>query len=231
MPNGIEASRHRSYKYFPSKKKLTLEFETDERVVVIDGYVESNDPTIFSSEEYTQISIICTDPHFRSKTPVEQVFTGVEPVGAFEFPFENPSLDEKEIIMGELKEDKIYDIQYNGDVDTGMVITIQAKSAAMGINIYNTETREYIGLDDSKIQQVTGGYITEGDIITISTVKGDKYARLQRGVKVFNILNAIAKDSDWIQLTQGSNTIGYTATNGIDNLAFKIEYYILYEGV
>lgn len=231
MSNGIEEARHRSYKYFPTKKKLTLEFETDERVAVIDGYVESNDPTIFSSEEYTQISILCPNPYFRSKTPVEVVFTGVEPTGMFEFPFENDSLDEKLIVMGEIKEDKIYDVQYNGDADTGMLITMQAKGDVTKLNIYNTQTREKMSFDDAKIFQITGGYIQQGDIITVSTVKGEKYARLQRGVKVYNILNALARDSDWIQLTQGSNSIGYTAERGIDSLAFKIDYYVLYEGV
>lgn len=231
MPNGVEASRHRSYKYFPSKKKLTLEFETDERIVVIDGYVESNDPTIFSKDEYSQISILCPEPYFRSKTPVETVFTGVEPTGSFEFPFENNSVDEKLIVMGELKDDKIYNVQYNGDTDVGMLITIQAKDSIRGIEIYNTETREHMWIDDAKVFQITGGYITTDDVITISTVKGNKFANLQRGVRVYNILNAIGKDSDWIQLTQGNNTLGYTATNGIDFLAFKIEYYILYEGV
>lgn len=198
---------------------------------MIDGYVENNDPTIFSQDEYTQISIICTEPYFRSKTPVEVVFTGVEPNGGFEFPFENNSIDEKLIVMGELKDDKIYNVQYNGDADVGMIITIQAKESARGIEIYNTETREHMWIDDDKIFRATGGYIGADDIITICTVKGNKYATLQRGVKVYNILNAIGKDSDWIQLTQGTNVIGYTATNGLDFLAFKIEYYVLYEGV
>lgn len=231
MPNGIEASRHRAYKYFLTKKPITLEFETDDRMVVIDGYVESNDPTIFSQDEFTQISIICTEPYFRSRIPVEQVFTGVEPTGAFEFPFENNSDEKKLISLGELKDDKVYNVQYNGDADTGMLITIQAKEQARGINIYNTETREHMEINDEQIFQATGNYIMADDIITISTVKGNKYARLQRGVTVYNILNAIEKGSDWIQLTQGSNILGYTATNGIDYLAFKIEYYVLYEGV
>lgn len=231
MPNGVESSRHKSYKYFPTKKKLTLEFETDERTVVIDGYVETNDPTIFSKDEYTQVSIVCTDPYFRSKYPVETVFTSTDPYDGFEFPFENNSLSEKLIIMGEIKDDKIYDVVYPGDADVGMTIIIQAKDSARGLEIYNTDTREHMWIDDEKLFQSTGGYISTDDIITICTIKGRKSATLQRGIKVYNIINAIGKDSDWIQLTQGDNIIGYTATNGIDFLSFKIEYYILYEGV
>lgn len=231
MSNGIEESRHRSYKYFPIKKKLTLEFETDERTVAIDGYVESNDPTIFTSEEYSTISILCTDPYFRSLYPTEIIFKSLDPSGGFEFPFENNSVTENLISFGEIKDDQIYDVHYEGDADVGMIITIQAYEPATGIEIYNTETRERMSIDDLRIFQITGSYITTDDVIKISTIKGNKYATLQRGSKVYNILNAIGKDSDWIQLTQGSNILGYTATAGIDFLTFKIEYDVLYEGV
>lgn len=85
--------------------------------------------------------------------------------------------------------------------------------------------------NDSKINQVTGAMIRQGDVITISTVKNNKYARLQRGTKVYNILNCLERDSDWIQLTQGNNVIAYLATEGLDDIIFKITNYVLYEGV
>lgn len=335
--HGVESSRHKSYKFFPSKKPLTLYFETDERIIVIDGYVENNDVSIFSKDEYAQISIICTDPYFRSVQPTELVFTSTDPSGGFEFPFENEmgkieegsnssrifseiyGLDfsdglskrltasrppdsysffiyadttidyvlnelndpmflaregymfeynestgeivctqfggkvndvaitvdgnpleparsvtyfvENHITMGEIKADKVYNVVYPGDADVGMKIIIQAKDTARGIEIYNTDTRERMSIDDERLFQSTGGYISADDIITISTIKGNKYATLQRGIKLYNIINAIGKDSDWIQLTQGDNIVGYTATNGIDFLSFKVEYDVLYEGV
>lgn len=225
----IEESRHRTYKYFPSKKPLTLEFETDDRTTIINGYVESNDSTIFTQSEYTQISIICPDPYFRSKTPVDTIFTGVDPL--FEFEFSNESLTENLLIMGEIRNETIYTLNYNGDADVGVIITIQTSGVVKGLTIYNTETREQLTFDDSKISLVTGSTIVEGDIITISTVKGQKYARLQRGIKVFNILNCITKGSDWIQLTQGANIIAYIASEGLDDITFKITNYELYEGV
>ncbi len=55
----IEDVRQKSYKYFPIKKKLTLLIETDNRTAEIEGYVESNDPNIFSKEETTDISKVC----------------------------------------------------------------------------------------------------------------------------------------------------------------------------
>ena len=65
----IEDTRHDSYKYFPIKKKVTLLIETDNRICETYGYVESNEPDIFSSDETTQISIVCPDPYFYSAGP------------------------------------------------------------------------------------------------------------------------------------------------------------------
>lgn len=227
----IEQSRHKAYKYFPAKKPLSLMFETDERKIMIDGYVENNEATIFSQDSYTQISILCLEPYFRAIEPTEITFKSIDPYDGFEFPFENDSLTEDLISFGEIKNDQVYTIYYEGDSDVGMVITMQAYEPASGIEIYNVETRDHMILDDLRIFQITGSYIAIDDIITISTVKGKKYATLQRGATVYNILNAISKDSDWIQLTQGRNVIGYTATAGVDFLAFKLTYDVLYEGV
>lgn len=83
----IEAERHLTYKYFPTKKKLTLAITTDTREVYITGYVESNSPNIFSSREGTTITIICPDPKLYSVEEQKTMFAGTEPL--FEFPFES----------------------------------------------------------------------------------------------------------------------------------------------
>lgn len=93
--NSIEDVRHKSYRYFPVKKPITLIFETDNRTLGIDGYVEANDPDIFSNSEGAQISIICPNPYFYSAGTNGSntvTFYGIEP--EFEFPFSNESLDD-----------------------------------------------------------------------------------------------------------------------------------------
>lgn len=86
----IEEIRHKSYKYFPLKKKVTLLIETDKRICETYGYVESNEPNIFTSEETTQISIICPDSNLYSAGEGginSTIFYGIEPL--FEFPMSN----------------------------------------------------------------------------------------------------------------------------------------------
>lgn len=83
----IEDARHKIYKYFPIKKSITLTIETDYRTSFIEGYVESNEPDIFSEEETAQISLICPNPWFYDTGGSKDAFSGVE--NLFEFPFSN----------------------------------------------------------------------------------------------------------------------------------------------
>lgn len=91
----VEEVRHKVYQYFPLKKQVRLTFTTDIRTVYIDGYVESNETPIFSSEEYSTISIVCPDPFFYTVGASYTIFSGVIPL--FEFPFADDCLDSDDI--------------------------------------------------------------------------------------------------------------------------------------
>lgn len=230
--DSIEDARQKSYKYFPIKKKITMLIETDNRQAEIEGYVESNDPTIFSNSEGSDISIVCPDPFFYSagKNGINTtIFYGVEPL--FEFPFSNESLFEKLLIMGEIKNETERVVVYNGDAEIGVTIAIHAIGEASNITIYNTGTREVMRIDTDKMQKFTGSGIIAGDDVIICTVKGNKSVSLFRNGKTTNILNCLDKNADWFQLAKGDNIFAYTAESGSTNLQFKIENRIIYEGV
>ena len=82
----IEDARHLSYKFFPLKRKIRLEFVTDYRTLYIDGYIESNEPDIFSKDETTVISVICPDPNFYAKD-TEYGYINYTNQNELEFPF------------------------------------------------------------------------------------------------------------------------------------------------
>lgn len=232
MEPTIEAIRLKSYKFFPIKKKITLKIETDTRKVRIDGYVESNEPDIFSENESIDISIICPNPYFYDDDNSGKqvtVFYGLEPL--FEFPFSNESTTQPLLEFGNIQNYTEQTVYYEGDADTGVVITMYAIGEVSNITIYNTLTREEMHLDTAKIETLTGHGIQSGDTIIISTVIGDKSITLLRDGVYTNILNCIDKESDWFQITKGDNVFAYTADSGISNLQFRIENDILYEGV
>ena len=230
--NSIEEIRHKSYKYFPLKRKVTLRVTTDTRIAVIDGYVESNEPNIFSSEEGADISIICPYPFFYSAEGdgvQTTIFSGVEPM--FEFPFCNDSLTENLLIMGEIQHKTENVIVYEGDVETGIKMMIHAIGPATHVSIYNVTTREIMRINTDRLKALTGSAIVASDDIIIDTTRGQKSAILIRNGITTNILNCLDRDSDWFELSKGDNIFAYTAETGNEFLQFKVENKLVYEGV
>lgn len=228
----IEDLRQKSYKYFPLKKSVELTIETDNRYVKTTGYVESNEPNIFSSQEGTQISIICPDPYFYSAGEDGNNVTNfysIDPM--FEFPFSNESLDEPLLVFGEIQIKTEGAITYHGDSEIGVMIYIHAIGPATNINIYNTETREVMRINTEKISLLTGKGIVASDDIVINTAKGEKSITLIREGVSYNILNCLDKNTDWFTLAKGDNIFAFTADSGVTNLQLRVENKVIYEGV
>lgn len=228
----IEDLRQKSYKYFPLKKSVELTIETDNRYVKTTGYVESNEPNIFSSQEGTQISIICPDPYFYSAGEDGNNVTNfysIDPM--FEFPFSNESLDEPLLVFGEIQIKTEGVITYHGDSEIGVMIYIHAIGPATNINIYNTETREVMRINTEKISSLTGKGIVASDDIVINTAKGEKSITLIREGVSYNILNCLDKNTDWFTLAKGDNIFAFTADSGVTNIQFRVENKVIYEGV
>ena len=226
----IEDSRQLTYKYFPLKKLVKIEVETDNRSLETSGYVESNSPDIFSREETTQISIICLDPFFYDPNPSVTQFATVTPI--FEFPFSNESISESLIEFGTINLDTRSTIDYVGDVDTGVLITIHALGSVSGsLTIYNVETQEKMVIDLTKIKTLIGKDYGSGDDIIISTVSGDKYVQVLHDGKYTNAIAAIEKLADWFQVSVGRNIFNFTVTKGIENLVMSFSYRNAYGGI
>lgn len=235
----IEELRHKSYHFFPQKKLIKLVIETDTRTLETEGYVESNEPDIFSKNEGSAITILCPDPNLYSSDNNVTVFSGV--VAAFESPidedettvdgFSNESLDEPMIEFGAIYHKTENYIRYDGDMDTGMTIEIHALGPASNITIYNLETREKMHIDTTKLIPIVGSEIKAGDTITI--VSDDKHKSitlLRDGVKS-NIFNCLDRDSDWFMLTKGDNVFAYVTESGSENLQFRIINRLAYGGI
>lgn len=225
----IEDSRQLSYKYFPTKKEVTLTFDTDNRSCEIVGLVESNSPNIFSSESGAQISILCPDPYFYSLNDVSTVFSGVQAM--FELPFSNESLTEKLIEFGSIQSNQVTNILYEGDAYTGVDVYLHAFGPVENPMVYNTVTQEFIKIDTAKLQTLTGSGIIAGDDIHISTIRGKKQMKLTRSGVVTNILNCLDEDSSWFGLEKGDNLYSYTASSGETNLEIRFDNRVRYEGV
>lgn len=225
----IEESRLLTYRYFPIKKKVKLILETDTKTVECEGYVQGNEPTIFAEQEATVITVTCPDPAFYHGHYSSNMFSGVQPL--FELPFENNDLEENLIEFGELRTYGGTAIDYVGDIDTGMEITIHLIGTATNITIYNTETREKMAIYTDKIASLTSGALGAGDDIIINTKRGNRTAKLLRNGIYTNIISAIDKDADWLQLSRGDNVFAFSTETGETNVMITVMYRTAFGGV
>ena len=127
----IEKTRHLSYEFFSPKTKLQLLIETEDRSLLIQGYVESNEPSIFQSQVSMTVSILCPGYYFKMVNNGDDVqIVKVYGTGLFEFPFSNESLKtdlepaQKLIQFGASEDEEVYSLYYDGDADNGFLLTV-----------------------------------------------------------------------------------------------------------
>lgn len=112
---------------------------------------------------------------------------------------------------------------YEGTVSSGVVFRLFPDREMTGFTIYN----EVAGYPTQSLQFV--GEILEDDLITLSTISGNKYARVIRDSVESSILYGISPYSDWITLYPGINNLRYTAEGA--SIPITVEYNLRYGGL
>lgn len=213
----IEANRQRLYRIFPRKMPVTVYFKNKNRNVKIEGYVEVLEGDLFVQQEQIQISLICPRPYWQDMLTIRREINKV--LALFEFPF---SISEP-IPFSELLDAPRVVVDNAGDVETGILLTLSMEDSVTGLKITNITTGTYIGFDytfDAK------------DIITVSTVQGSLYAKLNRLGTEINLLNFMIEGSSWLRLGIGENELTYTVETGsADDVQANVEFQTLYGGV
>jgi len=216
MPRGkVEANRIKLYRFFQSGKPVRLYYKNDSRDVYIDGYVkQSPEGTLFTDKETLEVSLLCPMPYWKSKTSVITDISDVLPRFTFPFAIEDP------IPFSELEKGIEKTVVNNGDVESGVIIELQADGSVSDIVIYD----EYGG--SFKINYE----MQAGDLITINTYKGEKAIKLQRAGVITNLFKYVGDNPTWFILEPGDNVFILSAT-GSEFLQVRYINYNLYEGV
>ena len=230
--SSIEEVRLLSYKYFPLKKRIKFHIETDNRIAEVEGYIESNEPDIFSQEETASISIVCESAWFKDASDDGiQVIDFSDIVPLFEFEFEDDDEESPTIEFSSLEIRRENVITYNGDTDNGFIMRMFIEGSVTNPSIYNIETLESIKIDTAKVATIVGSAVKAGDEIRINSIQNEKSVTLIREGRSYNILNALDINAAWFVLHPGDNLFGYTADSGELNIMFRIESQILLQGV
>jgi Phage tail protein. len=184
--------KHLSHWFAPGNW-VNLVFETMEfDPAVISGYVESNEPNVFSNDPEHQISIICPDLYFRSaqQTVVEGT-TDFDPIA----------------------------LDYEGDTKTGFNVIITKNSGAdpdyVGVRLSNPN-EEFVQVDPT-----TGPAVDATTQIEINTVPGDKYIHaIPAGDPVINRLND-SEINTWPTISPGTVDFTVYSNAGVQDWVLK----------
>lgn len=225
----VEDIRQETYRYFPLKHRIKLEFETTNRTSEVYGYVESNEPQIFEENEYSVISVICPDSYLQSIKETLIPLSNITPL--FEFPFFNDSLSDNLIEISRVENKTRTTIVYNGDSEVGMIIKIHILGLVRMITMYLISKQQEIKIDTDKLASIIGRELESGDEIIINTNKGYKSIQIFKDGEYINILNCLDKYTSWFQLSKGNNEFSYTADEGESLMDFEISFRNIYEGV
>lgn len=217
IEGNIEANRINLYKYFPTKKTITLYFNNGTRKVYINGTVELIECDLFANKQVAQISIICPNPYFKDIEELTTCFSDVSPL--FEFPFSIPSAGvEISTVTPNIRKSIIN----AGDAESGVIIKLFATGTVVNPTIYDVLKQASIGLNIT---------MQQSDTIIINTNIGEKGIYLIRSGQTTNILGLMKRNSQWFTLDSGDNVFTYDCESGASNLQITFTTSILYGGV
>lgn len=192
-----EANRLLLYRYFKTKYPVRLYYKNGVRDVYIDGYVSKFSVEYFEKKQTAQIEISCPMTLFRAVKESVTEFTNIENMFVFPFAIEAVGRPFSEVTLGEQKT-----IINGGDVETGVIIKLNALETVLNPKIYNVNTSDRMTLSVE---------MRAGDEITINTRKKEKSITLLRDGVQTNIVGKLDAGSTWFNLIPGDNVFTYEA--------------------
>jgi hypothetical protein len=230
----IEAARLRTYRYFPNEGRIRLDVVTDAGTFYTYGYVESNEPNIFSSSQGCVISVICPDPFMRvANGAISGTIAAI--AAMFSFPFSN-EVGETELIFGERFFQSIdFNIPFAGNITVGPTLIITAE----GGQVDNPRIYFYNQYDPTVVESLKFLFteslpkLEDGDRLEIVCERQNKSVRryVHATGQYMNYIGAVTIDSAWPILHAGNNLFSYEADSGGAYIRFSYEYELKYAGV
>lgn len=115
------------------------------------------------------------------------------------------------------------EIDYPGTVQSGTVITLHVNRALSGFTIYNSDEGGHLYQLD-----FTGDLIS-GDVLVISSLRGNKGITLTRATVSSSFLYGRSPQSSWIEFTEGLNLFRIYAVG--DPIPYDLTYAVRYGGL
>lgn len=181
--NTVRSLRDTVYSFFRPKTSITLTFNDDE---VSHAFVIAGVVESTEFEAFSQLPVI-----------------GIS-VMCYDPDFQDPT---PVVVSGMTTADVAATaVVYAGTSDTGMVITVSPNRTMSGFSLYYIDPTNTTYTLDFLLA------LSSGDVVTISTVPGNKYATLLRSGSVSSVTYAVSPLSTWPKFTPGNNSLRFSAT-------------------
>lgn len=197
----VDSLRQQLYDYFMPESAVNLTFWKDGVIYALNsGYVEDFQNTMFTDNPEADISILCLDPDFYAPAPVSTSLSTVSTTDTHTF-------------------------SYAGNSDAGVVFTLNINRSLPSIDLYNTAP-------DNSVQHfsLTGLSFVAGDILSISSVPGQKSVTLTRdGISSSALSYNDPTAMDWITFKRGNNN--FRAFSSGAAIPYTLAYTTKYGGL
>jgi hypothetical protein len=168
------------YSFFRPKSQVTLKF-----------YVDDADDTVEDGYQISGVVESCESEMFTQTPEVDISIINFDP----DFIDPNPVTVTG---MTTADTDATY-FPYAGTVETGITLTLNINQSLTEFSLYYVD-----GSQATWTMDVAYPFVA-GDLVTISTVPGSKFAQLTRAGVTTSILYAVSPQSVWAQLAPGDN--------------------------
>ena len=212
----VEAVKRYVTSYVKPKLPGTLRWKYNGREIEIAGIVQAMEMPRFSQKCVMQITLYCSEPYWADLNYLYTELSNI--VGMHYFPADAGGLyfPPEGVPFGVYERNHIKEYINEGDVASGMIITITAMTVATNPVLRNMQTGQFIGIKDT---------LVAGDEVIISTHKGQKTIT-KNGA---NIIDKIMQGSTFLQLEVGSNEFMIDSDDeDLANMYFTLTYKRLY---
>ncbi len=163
-----------------------------------------------------QVSLICPDPYFYDLYDTSFTMSSFMPSFFFKHAFAAAKEE-----FGYRQKEKIKVINNDLSVDgTGMTIKIACNGSVKNPSITRVEDHAHISIGTTTKPLS----LVAGDVVTVTTDNGNKKVILTHDGVDSSINQYLSEDSSFLQLRRGSNSIGYSADEGVDSMVLTISY-------
>ena len=212
----VEQNRLELYKFAQVAQWCKIYYSNGSLDVMIEGYVETIEGSLFNRPQTIQISILCPQPYF---VGLHEIYNDISTlVSAFEFPF---AIEASGIDFSYLRKNGLVSVLNSGDVKSGIIVHITARGEVSNPTIYANGVGSF-GLNVDLINH---------DQIIINTNSGERSVKMIRDSVETNIIDKVKPNPTWFVLQPGENIFSYEAEIGQDLLSIVFRHRTKFGGV